>query len=98
MLQSIPPEVLKALVDRQHPISAERFAERALRAVAKNQAIIVIPSRWKLVWWLYRLSPTLGFCLGAWGRRKYMEIAKKAGTVSATSQSSHVRRQAGDRN
>jgi NAD(P)-dependent dehydrogenase (short-subunit alcohol dehydrogenase family) len=74
ILQPVPPEVLKAMVDRQRPISAERFAERALRAVARNRAIIVIPSRWKLVWWLYRLSPSLGFYLG----RKGLAMARKA--------------------
>jgi NAD(P)-dependent dehydrogenase (short-subunit alcohol dehydrogenase family) len=67
ILQSIPPDVLKALVDRQHPISAQRFAEQALRAVARNRAIIVIPSWWKIVWWLYRLSPSIGLYLGRTG-------------------------------
>jgi short-subunit dehydrogenase len=74
MLQPIPPEALKAMVDRQHPISAERFAEQALRAVARNRAIIVIPAWWKLVWWLYRLSPSLGLYLG----QKGLAIAKRA--------------------
>jgi short-subunit dehydrogenase len=74
ILQSVPPEDLKKMVDRQHPISAEQFAQRALRAVAKNRAIIVIPSWWKLVWWLYRFSPSLGFYLG----RKGMAVAMKS--------------------
>jgi short-subunit dehydrogenase len=73
-LQSIPTETLKAMVDRQHPISAEQFAQRALRAVAKNRAIIVIPSWWKLVWWLYRLSPSLGLYLG----RKGLALARRS--------------------
>jgi hypothetical protein len=33
--------------------------------VARNQAIIVIPSWWKLIWWLNRLSPTLGLAFGS---------------------------------
>jgi NAD(P)-dependent dehydrogenase (short-subunit alcohol dehydrogenase family) len=74
MLQPIPPEVLKAVNERQRPIRAEHFAEHALRAVSRNRAIIVIPSRWKTVWWLYRLSPSLGFYLGAKG----LEIVKRA--------------------
>jgi NAD(P)-dependent dehydrogenase (short-subunit alcohol dehydrogenase family) len=76
LLQPIPPEVLKKMVDRQRPMRAEAFAEQALRAVARNRAIIVIPSRWKLLWWLYRLSPSLGFFLG----RKGLEMAKGLGT------------------
>ena len=98
LLQPIPRDSRQRLFDLQRPMSPERFAERALNFIAKNRAIIIVPSWWRIVWWLYRLSPTLGFCLGAWGRRKYMEIAKKAGTVSATSQSIHVRSQAGDGN
>jgi short-subunit dehydrogenase len=54
-------------------MSPERFAEQALRAVAKNRAIIVIPSWWRIVWWLNRLSPSLGFYLG----RKSLEIVKR---------------------
>jgi len=74
MLQPIPPEVLKAVTERQRPIRAEQFAEQALRAVSRNKGIIVIPSRWKIAWWLYRLSPRLGFYLGAKG----LEIMKRA--------------------
>jgi short-subunit dehydrogenase len=34
------------------------FARKALDAVARNEAIIVIPSWWKLFWWMNRLSPS----------------------------------------
>jgi NAD(P)-dependent dehydrogenase (short-subunit alcohol dehydrogenase family) len=73
VLPPIPPEVLRRLVERQRPMSPERFAEQALRAVAKNRAIIVIPTWWRIVWWLNRLSPSLGFYLG----RKSLEIVKR---------------------
>jgi len=52
----------------------ERFADQALRAVAKNRAIIVIPSVWRILWWLNRLSPSLGFYLG----RKSLEVVKRS--------------------
>lgn len=35
------------------------FAERALRAIRRNQAIIVVPRWWKALWYLERLSPAL---------------------------------------
>jgi short-subunit dehydrogenase len=73
VLPPIPPEVLRRLVERQRPMSPERFAEQALRAAARNRAIIVIPSWWRIVWWLNRLSPSLGFYLG----RKSLEIVKR---------------------
>jgi NAD(P)-dependent dehydrogenase (short-subunit alcohol dehydrogenase family) len=78
LLQPIPREAQQEIFERQSPMPPERFAERALRAVARNQAIIVFPSWWRIVWWLYRLSPALGFSLGAWGRRIYLETAKRA--------------------
>jgi NAD(P)-dependent dehydrogenase (short-subunit alcohol dehydrogenase family) len=82
MLQPIPPEVLKAVTERQHPIRAEQCAEQALRAVSRNRGIIVIPSRWNIAWWLYRLSPSLGFYLG----RKGLEIMKRAIEPSVANQ------------
>jgi NAD(P)-dependent dehydrogenase (short-subunit alcohol dehydrogenase family) len=78
MLEPIPREAQQELWKRQRPMRPERFAEQALRAVAKNHAIIVIPSWWRIVWWLYRLSPSLGLYLGAWGRRNYLETAQRA--------------------
>jgi NAD(P)-dependent dehydrogenase (short-subunit alcohol dehydrogenase family) len=73
VLPPIPVEVLQKLAERQHPMRPERFAEQALRAVARNRAIIVIPSWWRIVWWLNRLSPRLGLYLG----RKSMEIVNR---------------------
>jgi short-subunit dehydrogenase len=73
VLPPFPPEVLQKLVERQRPMPPERFAEQALRAIAKNRAIIVIPSWWRIVWWLNRLSPSLGFYLG----RKSLEIVNR---------------------
>jgi hypothetical protein len=48
------------LIERQRPMPAERFAGQALAAVARDRAIIIIPSWWRVVSWLDRLSPTLG--------------------------------------
>ena len=44
---------------RASPISPEKFAKRAIRAVLHGDAIIVIPGWWKAWWYLDRLSPTL---------------------------------------
>ena len=50
-----------------------QFAFRVLRAVARNQAIIIVPGWWKVFWWLNRLSPWLGECLA----RKHLADTKK---------------------
>jgi NAD(P)-dependent dehydrogenase (short-subunit alcohol dehydrogenase family) len=72
LLPPFRPEVLPKLVG-QRPMRPERFAEQALHAVAKNKAIIVIPSTWKALWWLNRLSPSLGFYLN----RKAFDFVKR---------------------
>jgi NAD(P)-dependent dehydrogenase (short-subunit alcohol dehydrogenase family) len=82
LLQPVPPEVLKQVVERQYPISAERFAQQALRSVARNRGIIIIPSWWRVVWWLNRISPSVGIYLG----RKGMQIAKRTLERSAPEQ------------
>jgi NAD(P)-dependent dehydrogenase (short-subunit alcohol dehydrogenase family) len=79
VLPPVPPEVLRTLVERQHPMSPERFAEQALHAVARNRAIIVIPSWWNIVWWLNRLSPGLGLYLG----RKSLDFVKRTAERSS---------------
>lgn len=59
ILPDISPDFLRGFVERLKPTDAGRFAERALRRVAANQAIIIVPGRWRLIWWLHRLSPAL---------------------------------------
>jgi NAD(P)-dependent dehydrogenase (short-subunit alcohol dehydrogenase family) len=44
---------------RQKPMPADRFARAALRAIARNKAIIVAPRSAKALWYLQRLSPAL---------------------------------------
>jgi NAD(P)-dependent dehydrogenase (short-subunit alcohol dehydrogenase family) len=41
------------------PMAPEKFAKRALRAVLRNDAIIIVPAWWKALWYLERLSPSL---------------------------------------
>jgi NAD(P)-dependent dehydrogenase (short-subunit alcohol dehydrogenase family) len=50
---------LRDMAERGRPITPEKFAKRAIRAVLRGDAIIVIPGWWKAWWYLERLSPTL---------------------------------------
>ena len=45
------------------PMAPEKFAERALRAVLRGDAIMVVPAWWKAFWYLERLSPALSMQL-----------------------------------
>lgn len=60
LLRSIPPNVQRRAWERLHPIEPDACARQALRGVARNRAVIIVPPWWKAVWWLNRLSPTLG--------------------------------------
>jgi NAD(P)-dependent dehydrogenase (short-subunit alcohol dehydrogenase family) len=52
-------EGLRDMAERGRPITPEKFAKRAIRAVLRGDAIIVIPAWWKAWWYLERLSPML---------------------------------------
>jgi NAD(P)-dependent dehydrogenase (short-subunit alcohol dehydrogenase family) len=63
LLIDIPPEELRRMWEKLRPMSPDRFAKEVLKSVAKNKAIIIVPSWWKLFWWINRLSPSLGILL-----------------------------------
>jgi short-subunit dehydrogenase len=58
-LSGVSDEELLKLWERGWPMAPEKFAERALRAVVRGDAIIVVPVWWKAFWYLERLSPAL---------------------------------------
>jgi NAD(P)-dependent dehydrogenase (short-subunit alcohol dehydrogenase family) len=63
MLIDIPPEHLRRIWERFKPMLPDLFAKKVLDLVAKNRSIIIVPSRWKPLWWINRLSPALGLSL-----------------------------------
>lgn len=69
---------------RLRPMAPDKFAERALNAVLRGDAIIVVPSWWKAFWYLERFSPSLS-----------MRVTKRALTrireLQSPAQVRHVR-------
>jgi NAD(P)-dependent dehydrogenase (short-subunit alcohol dehydrogenase family) len=62
ILMDLSPEqerYLRELIEKVKPIPPSTFARKALDAIMKNKAIIVIPAWWKLLWWIERLFPSL---------------------------------------
>jgi NAD(P)-dependent dehydrogenase (short-subunit alcohol dehydrogenase family) len=51
-------DILKSW-EQMRPMAPEKFAERVLRAVLRNDAVIIVPGWWKAWWYLERLSPAL---------------------------------------
>jgi len=56
------------------PMAPEMFAERALRAVFRGDAIIVVPAWWKAWWYLERLSPALSMRLAKVSLKRIREM------------------------
>jgi NAD(P)-dependent dehydrogenase (short-subunit alcohol dehydrogenase family) len=78
MLIDIPPEQLRRMWERFKPMSPNIFAKKVLKSVAKNRAIIIVPSWWKFFWWINRLSPSLGIFLA---EKSFQKMQKKLGIV-----------------
>ncbi|MCU0821114.1 MAG: SDR family oxidoreductase [Spirochaetes bacterium] len=46
-------------------MNPDKFAEKALKQIAKNKPVMVIPSGYKILWWMYRLSPSFGITVSS---------------------------------
>lgn len=60
----LPPQPDGTLTSRQfldmmhmRPMSADRFADQALRGIERNKAIVIVPRSGQGLWYLQRLSP-----------------------------------------
>jgi short-subunit dehydrogenase len=58
-------------------MAPEEFAERALRAVLRGDAIIVIPAWWKALWYLNRLSPSLAIWAAGRSLKRVRELTTR---------------------
>jgi NAD(P)-dependent dehydrogenase (short-subunit alcohol dehydrogenase family) len=76
MLIDIPPEQVRQLWEKLKPMSPNLFAEKVLKSVAKNKAIIIVPSWWKVYWWINRLSPSLGMFLS---QKRFQKLQREIG-------------------
>ena len=76
MKVSISEEKLMDLWEELKPMDPDIFARKVLAAVAKNKAVIILPSFWKIIWWLNRISPSGGI---AFARYRYAKVRSKYG-------------------
>jgi NAD(P)-dependent dehydrogenase (short-subunit alcohol dehydrogenase family) len=76
MLIEIPPERVRQLWEKLKPMPPNLFARKVLNSVAKNKAIIIVPSWWRVYWWINRLSPSLGMGLA---KRQFQKVQKELG-------------------
>ena len=92
MVQPIPSPMADRLWKRLRPAEAAACAAHALRGVRRNRAIIVYPLRWRMLWWLTRLSPSLGRL----ACRKAYESYRRQLEAAQQRESSAVAPEAGD--
>lgn len=76
MLVEIPPEQIRRFWEKLKPMAPDIFAGKALDQVARNKAVIIVPSWWKMYWWINRLSPSLGLSLA---EKWFQKIQKELG-------------------
>jgi NAD(P)-dependent dehydrogenase (short-subunit alcohol dehydrogenase family) len=74
ILMNIPAEKLRDMWEELKPMAPDVFARKVLNEIAKNKAIIIVPSFWKLLWWLNRLSPFLGM---AFVQNRFQKMQKE---------------------
>ena len=67
-------EQLLKFWEPSRPMPPEKFAERALRAVLRGDAIIVVPAWWKAFWYLERLSPALSMRAARFSLKRIREV------------------------
>jgi len=83
----------RAYFERVRPMDPVRFAPRVLAQVARNKAIIVVPYRYKAMWWIDRLSPALGRLLAgrlfAFSKRTLTDSGDITASSDATSRGGH---------
>jgi NADP-dependent 3-hydroxy acid dehydrogenase YdfG len=73
-LPGVSEEDLLKAWEQLRPMAPEKFAARALRAVSRGDAIIVIPRWWKAWWYLERLSPSLSMRFAKLALKRIREL------------------------
>ncbi|MCV7239241.1 SDR family NAD(P)-dependent oxidoreductase [Mycolicibacterium celeriflavum] len=66
-------DILKSW-EQLRPMAPEKFADRALRAVLRNDVIVVVPGWWKMIWYLERISPALTLRLAKRVLKQWREL------------------------
>ncbi|ADT99332.1 SDR family NAD(P)-dependent oxidoreductase [Mycolicibacterium gilvum] len=72
--KSVSREEQLKLGEALRPMDAGVFAQKALRGILRNEAIIVVPRWWKGLWYLERLSPALSMRTAAVALKRTRDV------------------------
>jgi NAD(P)-dependent dehydrogenase (short-subunit alcohol dehydrogenase family) len=62
-IRDYPKDKVTELMESTRPFPLDKFVELALKQIARNKAIIIIPLMYRILWRMYRMSPSLGIAL-----------------------------------
>lgn len=62
-IRDYPKDKVTKLMESTRPYPLDKFVPLALKQIARNKAIIVIPLMYRIFWRMYRISPFFGIAL-----------------------------------
>ncbi|OBF92862.1 short-chain dehydrogenase [Mycobacterium sp. 852002-51163_SCH5372311] len=77
-MTGLSDEQLLKFWEPARPMAPEKFAERALRAVLRGDAIIVVPAWWKAAWYLDRWLPAVSTLFARLTLKRIREMDSRA--------------------
>jgi len=75
ILIKLPDKVMADAEKNFRPMDPGMFAKKVIDKVASNKAIIIVPSWWRIFWWVGRISEPLAFFLSHlqhWNSRRML--------------------------
>ena len=73
-IRDYPIDKVTELMESTKPIPLDKFIPLALKQIARNKAIIVIPGLYRIFWRMYRISPSFGIGLS---KRLFLGMRKQ---------------------
>jgi len=61
---TMSPSAMRDLFEKMKPMDVDEFARRATADIARNKGIIIHPAKWRWIWFLTRLFPSLADVVG----------------------------------
>jgi NADP-dependent 3-hydroxy acid dehydrogenase YdfG len=78
MKMEMPADKILQNWERVRPMDPAKFVEKVLDQVAANREIIIVPSWWKVLWWINRLSIAL---TASFSTRAYRDMRKQIAEI-----------------
>jgi NAD(P)-dependent dehydrogenase (short-subunit alcohol dehydrogenase family) len=73
-IREVPEDKVAKLMEGLKPVPVEKFVQHALKQIARNKAIVVVPFIFRAFWWMYRISPLWGIGLA---RKLFLGMRKQ---------------------